>query len=350
MWRGLGPDLGSIPPVIAAIAAAAAQAPPTPVLLAIELAAVHLTSASKVLIQGITEPLGQTYAPLMRSYGTRVVAGVSPGWGQTEVAGIPVFDLVEQAIAAAGEVDVAVVFVPPYEVLDAVLEAIAAGIRQILITTGGVPPMDMVQLVRVAEATETLIVGPNCPGIIVPGELLLGMHPAEFYSPGPVGLISRSSTLSYEVANHLTRAGLGQSIVASIGADRVLGSSLQQWLQILDEDERTEVIVLLGEVSGNNEFAAAPHIATAIDKPVIAYIAGRYAPIDRTMGHANAIIAARLAIAGRGQGDVTEKLAALKEAKVKIAETPSQIPTLVKRALTQRRRAAARPTPADPAP
>ena len=302
----------------------------------------HLTSNSKVLIQGIAEPLGQTYAPLMQAYGTRVVAGVSPGFGGTTVAEIPVFDLVEQATAAHGEIDAMVVFATPYNVLDAVLEAIDVGIRQVLITTGGVPPMDMVQLVRVAELTDTLIVGPNCPGIVVPGQVLLGMHPAEFYTPGPVGIISRSSTLSYEVANHLTKAGLGQSIVASIGADRVLGSSLQQWLQILDEDEATEAIVLLGEVSGNSEFNAAPYIAETIDKPVIAYIAGRHAPLDRAMGHANAIVAARLSIAGRGQGDATEKVAALKDVKVRVADSPAQIAGLVKRALGQARRSAAR--------
>ncbi len=161
----------------------------------------NLTPESKVLVQGITESPASTRAALMmKAYGTNVVAGVSPGRGGLEVEGIPIFDLVEQAVAAVGHVDTAVILVDAYSVLDAALEAIAGGIRQIAIVTGGVPPLDMVHLVRKAEATETLVIGPNSPGIIVPDKLLLGTHPKEFYTPGPVGVISRSSTLTYEVA------------------------------------------------------------------------------------------------------------------------------------------------------
>lgn len=290
-----------------------------------------LTPESKVLIQGFYEPLSSTHAVRMKAYGTNVVAGVSPGQGGQIVDDIPVFDLVEQALADVGPVDTTIIFVPPYQALDAALEAIAAGIRQIIIITAGMPPLDMVHLHRKAEATETLVIGPNSPGIIVPGKILLGTHALEFYTPGPVGIVSRSSTLTYEIALQLTLAGLGQSIGVSIGSDVIAGSSFLQWLQILDEDETTQAIVLVGELGGNSEEAAARYIAEAIDKPVIAYIAGRQAPAGKHWGHTGTLAA----VVGRGAdvGTAQSKLAAFKEAKVPIAERPSQIPELVKKAL-----------------
>jgi succinyl-CoA synthetase alpha subunit len=294
----------------------------------------NLTPESKVLVQGITESPASTQAALMmKAYGTNVVAGVSPGRGGQDLHGIPVFDLVEQALYQAGKIDTSVIFVPPYWVLDAATEAIAAGIKQIVIITEGVPPLDMVRLVRKAELTETLVVGPNCPGIIVPDKLLLGTHPKEFYTPGPVGLISRSSTLTYEIALQLTNAKLGQSIGVSIGSDVIVGSSFMQWLQILDEDDHTDVIVLVGEVGSGSEEAAASYIAEAIDKPVIAYIAGRYAPKDQPLGHAGTLISSRAAMQTAGTGTAESKIAAFQEAKIPVADRLSQIPELVKKAL-----------------
>jgi succinyl-CoA synthetase alpha subunit len=222
---------------------------------------------------------------------------------------------------------------PHYLVLDAALEAIAAGIRQLVLITEGVPPLDLVSLSRKAEATETLVVGPNSPGIIVPGQLLLGTHPAEFYTPGSVGLVSRSGALTYEVALELTRAGFGQSIALGVGSDRIVGSSFQQWLQILDEDDHTEVIVLVGEIGGDSEEVAAQYIGEAIDKPVIAYIAGRTAPKGQMMGHAGAVIASQVADLGLHVGTAESKIAAFKHVKVPVADRPSQIPDLVKKAL-----------------
>lgn len=291
----------------------------------------NLKPKSKVLIQGITEPLASTHAARMKACGTNVVAGVNPGQGGQKLDDIPVFDLVEQAVAEVGTVDTTIIFVPPYQALDAALEAIAAGIRQIIIISAGMPPLDMVYLLRKAEATETLVVGPNSPGIIVPGKILLGTHASEFYTPGSVGIVSRSSTLTYEIALELTKAKLGQSIGVSIGSDVIAGSSFLQWLQILDEDETTHAIVLVGEPGGNSEEAAARYIAEAIDKPVIAYIAGRQAPVGKHWGHAGALAQ----VVGRGAdvGTAQSKLAAFKEAKVPIAERPSQIPELVKKAL-----------------
>lgn len=294
----------------------------------------NLTPESKVLVQGIAEsPASSQVALMMKAYGTNVVAGVSPGRGGQELEGIPVFDLVEQAAASVGHIDTAVIFVEPYSVLDAAAEAMAAGIRQIAIMTEGVPPLDMVRLVRKAEATETLVVGPNSPGIIVPDKLLLGTHPQEFYTPGPVGVISRSGTLTYEVALELTNAGLGQSMAVCIGCDAIVGSSFMQWLQILDEDDSTEAIVLVGEVGGWSEQAAASYIASAIDKPVVAYLAGRYADAGPSLGHAGILISSRAAALSAFGPRAENKLAAFEEADIPVAARPSEVPKLVKKLL-----------------
>jgi succinyl-CoA synthetase alpha subunit len=291
----------------------------------------NLTPNSKVLLQGITEPLASNHAARMKAYGTNVVAGISPGEGGQTLDDIPVFDLVEQALQMVGPVDTTIIFVPPYQALDAAKEAIAAGIRQLIMISAGMPPLDMVDLLRKAEATETLVVGPNSPGIIVPGKILLGTHASEFYTPGTVGIVSSSSTLTYEIALELTKSGLGESIAVSIGSDAIAGSSFLQWLQILDEDETTQAIVLVGEPGGNSEEAAARYIAEAIDKPVIAYIAGCHAPTGKHWGHTGNLAA----VVGRGAdvGTAQTKLAAFKQANVPIAERPSQIPELVKKAL-----------------
>jgi succinyl-CoA synthetase alpha subunit len=296
----------------------------------------NLTSDSKVLIQGIMEPLGSVYTALMRDYGTQIVAGVSAGHGGTTVHDIPVYDMVEQALEQVGMVDVSVIFASPYTALDVALEAITAEIRQLIIITEGIPPLDTVKLIRTAEATETLIVGPNSPGIILPGKILLGTHPPQFYTAGMVGLVSRSGTLTYEIAQELSRAGLGQSIAVGIGSDRILGSSFQQWLQILEEDEQTEAIVLVGEIGGDSEEAAAHYVAEVIDKPVVAYIAGRSAPRGQQMGHAGAIIAS-LAGMGADIGTAESKLAAFKRANIPVADRPSQIPELIKKAIGKKK-------------
>lgn len=290
-----------------------------------------LTPDSKVVIQGLCEPVVATHAARMKAYGTNVVAAICPGESDQKLDDLPIFDMVEQAIDKFGAIDTTIILVPAYQALDAALEAIAAGIHQIAIISSGVPPLDMVRLLRKAEATETLVVGPNSPGIIVPGKILLGTHASEFYTPGPVGIVSRSSTLTYEVALELTKANLGQSISVSIGSDAITGSSFLPWLQILDEDENTQAIVLIGEPGGNSEEAAARYIAETIDKPVIAYIAGRNAPPGKHWGHTGTLAA----VVGRGVniGTTQSKIDAFKEAKVAIAQRPSQIPELVKKAL-----------------
>ena len=289
----------------------------------------NFTPASRVIVQGILEPLGRLYAPLMQNYGTQIVAGISPGQGGQVLAGIPVFDMLEQAFPRVGAIDTTIIFSPPYAALDAALEAIAVGIRQIVLVSQGIPPLDMVHLIRKAEATETLIVGPNSPGVIVPGQMLLGIHPPEFYRPGSIGLLSRNGTLTYEVAWTLTQAGFGQSIAVSMGGDPITGSTFPQWLQILDEDDQTELIVLVGEIGGDFEEVAAHYIAEAIDKPVIAYIAGRSALRNRRMGHAGAIIDLQTANVGAGLGTAESKLAAFKQAGIPVVDRPSEIPQLI---------------------
>ncbi len=292
----------------------------------------NLTPDSKVLVQGITQPLGSYHAARMKAYGTNVVAGVSSGQGGQEIQGIPVFDLVDQARQQVGSVDATIIFVESYLVLDAALEAIEAGIPKIILVTGGIPPLDMVRLLRKAQATNTLIVGPGSPGIIVPGKILLGTQESEFYTPGSVGLISRAGTLTYEVALALTEAGMGQSISINLGTDVIVGSSFYQWLKLLAKDDKTDAIVLVDQTGGGSEEETAQYITEAIDKPVVAYVAGRYTPVDKQVGNAGAIIAAQLSGPVTKASTAQHKVAAFKQAKVPVAERPSQIPELVKKA------------------
>jgi succinyl-CoA synthetase alpha subunit len=292
----------------------------------------NLTPDSKVLIQGITEPLGAIYAAKMKAYGTNVVAGVSPGQGGQTLNEIPVFDLVEQAISVVGEIDTSIIFVHPYLVLDAALEAIASGIRQIILITCGIPPLDMVYLLREAEATQTSVIGPNSLGIIVPGKLLLGTHPDECYTSGSVGLISRSDTLTSEIALELTQAGFGQSISISLGSDAMAGSSLHHWLQTLDKDKNTKAIVLVGQTNDGSEDLTAYYIAEKMDKPVIVYVAGRHALGVKRLCNACDFIAPQR-VAEANTDTKGRKISAFEQKKIPVAQRPSQIPDLVKKAL-----------------
>lgn len=293
----------------------------------------NLTPDSKVLVQGITQPLGSYHAARMKAYGTNLVAGVSAGQGGQELHGIPVFDLVEEARHQRGPFDATIIFVESYWVLDAALEAIEAGIPQIIIVTGGIPPLDMVRLLRKAQITETLIVGPSSSGIIVPGKVLLGTQESNFYTPGSIGLISRAGTLTYEVALALTQAELGQSIGVNLGTDAIVGSSFHQWLRVLATDESTQAIVLVDQTGGGSEEETAQYIAKAIDKPVVAYVAGCHTPVDKQVGNASAIIAAQLSGPVTNASTAQHKVAAFKQAKVPVAERPSQIPDLLRKAL-----------------
>jgi succinyl-CoA synthetase alpha subunit len=293
----------------------------------------NLTAASTVLVQGITQPLATYHIARMLAYGTNIVAGVSAGQGGKQIQGIPVFDLVEQACNQVGKIEVTLIFVESYSALDAALEAIEAGIRQLIIISDGIPPLDTIRLLRKAEATNTLVVGPKSSGIIVPGKVLLGTQDSKFYTPGNIAMISRTSTLTYEVALALTQAGLGQSISVNLGSDAIIGSSFRQWLPILASQEETEAIVLVDCTGGSSEEETAQYINEAIDKPVITYVAGCNTPVDKQMGNASAIIAAQLSGPITSTTTAQHKVAAFKEAKIPVAGRPSQIPDMVKKAL-----------------
>lgn len=292
----------------------------------------NFTLDGKVLIQGITEPLGAIYAAKMKDYGTNVVAGVSPGYGGQTVYDIPVFDLVEQALSAVGTIDTTIIFVSPYLALDAAKEAIAASIRQIILVSGGMPPLDMVHLLRIAEQTQTTVLGPHSLGIIVPGKWLLGTHPEEFYTPGAVGLIGCSGSLTSEIALELTQAGFGQSISVCIGSDSIVGSSLPQWLQILDKDKNTKAVVLVGEIGDRHEQTLAQYIVEKMAKPVVAYIAGRHTPGLKHQHHLSDFMPSQpdlnIDVDKKGR-----KITAFEQKKIPVAQRPSQITDLLKKAL-----------------
>jgi succinyl-CoA synthetase alpha subunit len=293
----------------------------------------NLTPESKVLIQGITQPQGSYHTARMKAYGTNIVAGVSAGNGGQIVHDLPVFDLVEQAHQQFGPFDATVIFVESYWVLDAALEAIDAGIPQIVLVTRGIPPLDMVKLLRKAEVTGTVILGPSSSGIIVPGKFLLGTQETGFYTPGSVGLITHAGSLTYEVALTLTQAKLGQSIGVNLGNGAIVGSSFRQWLKVLTKDKNTEAIVLVDQTGGGNEEETVDYIIKSVDKPVVAYVAGCYTPIDKQVGNVSAIIAAQLSGPVTTATTAQHKVEVFKEAKVPLAYRPSQIPGLLKKAL-----------------
>ncbi|MCC7262107.1 MAG: succinate--CoA ligase subunit alpha [Candidatus Latescibacteria bacterium] len=281
-----------------------------------------------VCVQGITGRAGRMQAHYMLEAGTRIVSGVTPGKGGEVVEGIPVFDTVAEAQAAA-PAEVSILFVPPAVAEAAALQAIEAGIRLIVLITEGVPVHSAMRLRARAQQAGARLIGPTTPGIIAPGRTKIGIMPARFYSPGPIGLISRSGTLSYELGAQLSAAGLGQSTVVGLGADPVVGTGMAELLQLFAADPQTEAVVLVGEVGGGQEEAAARFAAT-MDKPVVAYIAGHSVPPGVRMGHAGAIVQG-------GTGSAAEKLRALEAAGVGTARHPGQVAGLVRDALKGRR-------------
>jgi succinyl-CoA synthetase alpha subunit len=280
----------------------------------------------KVIIQGYTEKITPIYTAKMLESGTNIVGSVGSNHQINE--NIPLFDLVEQAIAKHKKIDSSIIFSPPYQVLDAALEAIASGIKQIIIVTRHIPPLDMVKLLRTAEINETLLLGPGSAGIIIPEKLLLGTYETQFYSAGNVGIISRSIGLNYEVAKTLTQVGLGQSICVNLGNGSLIGSSFSQWVEILAADKNTKVIVLIGQNGSGDEDKVAA-IVEKINKPIIAYIAGINAPAKTKLGDPHAMISAYFATQMNDFGTSQRKINILNQAKIPIADTIDQIPELV---------------------
>lgn len=293
----------------------------------------NLTPDSKVLVQGITQPLGLYHAARMKAYGTKVVAGISTGKGGQQLQGIPVFDLVEQACNHAGVIDITIIVMKPYQAMDAALEAMDAGIRQIILVTGGIPPLDVVRLLQKAQATKTLIIGPGSSGIIVPGKALFGTQEAEFYTPGSVGLITRAGTLTYEVSLALTQAKLGQSIAIDLGIEAITGSSFEHWLKVLAKDQNTKAIVLVDRIGVTTKATIADYIANTVGKPVVVYLVGQHTPMERQGINAATVITAQLAGSTAKNITVQDQIKAFRRAKVPVAERPSQIPSLVKKVL-----------------
>lgn len=275
---------------------------------------------TKVIVQGATGKMGSSHMKRMIAYGTKIVAGVTPGKGGTEVHGLPVFDSVREAVETTGATT-SVIFVPPYLALDAGLEALDAGVELLVLITEGIPPQDTAKLVAAVKAKGARLVGPNCPGVITPGQCLIGILPGQIFSPGKVGMISRSGTLTYEIALALTDAGLGQSTCVGIGGDPIKGMGYQELLQMFNDDKETEVIVLVGEIGGTAEEAAAEFIKKNVKKPVVGFIAGQTAPPGKRMGHAGAIISG-------GKGTADSKLEAFKANGMHVALTPAEVAKL----------------------
>jgi len=288
-----------------------------------------IDGTSRVVVLGMTGGEGTFHTRRMLEYGTKVVAGMTPGKGGTTHLGLPVFGAVDAAVAAEGA-DVAVLFVPPYAAAEAVMEAAEAGLRLIVCVTEGIPTLDMLKVKGFLRDRPSLLIGPNTPGVISPGKSKVGIMPGPIHRPGPVGIISRSGTLTYEAVQQVTRHGYGQSTAVGIGGDPVVGLKFAELLALFKDDPETEAVVLIGEIGGRAEEEAAACLAAGFPKPVVGYVAGLAAPPGRRMGHAGAIVA--------GAGTTArEKIAALEAAGVRMAASPADIGAAVAAALGGRR-------------
>ena len=281
-----------------------------------------ISENSRVLVQGITGNQGSFHSKLMLEYGTNIVAGVTPNKGGMEIYGIPVFDTVQEAILKT-KADTSIVFVPARFALDAVLESLNSGIKIICIITENIPIFDMVRIIERASKIDAKIIGPNCPGILIPDKIKLGIMPSDLCHFGEVAVISKSGTLSYEITKSIGDAGIGVSAYVGIGGDPIRGTNMVEAVDYYSKDPNTKFIVLIGEIGGVEEEKTAYFIKENVDKPIIAYIAGKNVPREKRMGHAGAIISGRR---GTAQG----KIKALRNVGVRIAETPWEIPNIIK--------------------
>jgi succinyl-CoA synthetase alpha subunit len=272
---------------------------------------------TRVIVQGITGATGQFHAKACREYGTQVVGGVTPGKGGTDFEGFPVFDTVEQAVKATGA-DCTLIFVPPPFAADAIMEAADAGIALAICITEGVPTLDMVRAKQFLQGKKTRLIGPNCPGLITPGQAKIGIMPGYIHKPGTIGVVSRSGTLTYEAVHQLTQMGIGQSTCVGIGGDPIIGTGFIDVLKLYQEDPGTEGVILIGEIGGSAEEDAAAYIKAHMTKPVAVFIAGQTAPKGKRMGHAGAIIAG-------SAGTAADKMRAFEAAGVKVAKSPADL-------------------------
>jgi succinyl-CoA synthetase alpha subunit len=282
---------------------------------------------TRLLVQGITGKEGEFHTRAMMAYGTNVVAGAVPGrGGQRAIDGqVPIFNTVKEAVAETGA-NCSVIYVPAAFAPDAIRESVDAGIPLVVCITEGIPALDMVATYDVVQRAGARLVGPNCPGMLTPGECKVGIIPGNIATPGPVGVVSKSGTLTYEAVDALTRLGLGQSSIVGIGGDPIIGTSFIDVLELFQADAQTEAIVLIGEIGGDAEIQAARYIKEHVTKPVVSFIAGQTAPEGKRMGHAGAIISG-------GEGTAQEKIAALEAVGVKVARLPTDIAQLVKESM-----------------
>jgi succinyl-CoA synthetase alpha subunit len=287
--------------------------------------AVLIGTQTRLVVQGLTGREGTFHARQAAEYGTAVVGGVTPGKGGTTHEGVPVFNTVESAVRETGA-NTSVVFVPPAVAADAVMEAADAGIALIVCITEGIPTLDMMRALRFLDGRDSRVIGPNCPGLISVGQAKVGIIPGHICREGRVGIVSRSGTLTYEAIHQLTLLGLGQTTCIGIGGDPLIGTSFIDTLRLFEQDEATEVVVLIGEIGGTAEEEAAVFIRDHVRKPVVGFIAGQTAPPGRRMGHAGAIISG-------GKGTAAEKMAALSAAGVIVVRSPSEIGTAVAAAI-----------------
>lgn len=280
---------------------------------------------TRVVVQGITGRDGSFHTRQMLDYGTKVVAGVTPGKGGQGVEGVPVYNTVKEAVDKEGA-NTSVIYVPAVFAQDAIYEATDASIELVVAITEGIPAIDMIEVMDYLKDKKTRLIGPNCPGIITPGATKVGILPGYIFTPGPVGIVSRSGTLTYEVVYQLTLSGIGQSTCLGMGGDPIVGTGFIDALELFEADEQTKAVVLIGEIGGTDEEDAAEYIAKGVKTPVVGFIAGQTAPADKRMGHAGAIIAG-------GRGTAAEKIAALKSAGVHVCQSPAEIGAAVAQVL-----------------